>query len=70
MRQVTLKENRTEWKVMLNSEAGAKLVEWLLDNYDGETLAHPENTHQTYYRLGQRDVARFLKNIKEKELNG
>jgi len=70
MRRVTLKENLTEWKVMLNSEAGAKLVEWLLDNYDGETLSHADNPNVTYFRLGQRDVARFLKSIKEKELNG
>ena len=61
---VTLKDNQGEWKILLNSEAGAKLVQWLQETYDGHKLFNKDNAHDTAYRLGQRDVVKFLEDVK------
>ena len=67
--KVTLKDNRTAWKTLLNSEAGAKLIQWLKYTYDGEVIAVPDNPNVTYFRLGQRDVVKLLEGIMENEDN-
>ena len=66
--KVTLKENRTAWKVLLSSEAGAKLIQWMEQMYDDE-LYNRESTHETAYRLGRRFVVKLLRELKENEIN-
>ncbi len=61
-----LLEKRKSWHVLLNSPAGAELVEWFERNFDHDTLFAADNPHLTAFRLGQRDVVRLLKDLKEK----
>lgn len=65
-----LKEHRKTWHALLNSSAGAELVKWLNRNFDHDTLFAEDNPHKTAYRLGQRDVARFINDLKERNTDG
>lgn len=67
---IRLKENEVAWKTLLNSEAGSKLVTWLLETFDSDTsLFDATSPTKTAFYLGQRDIARTLKHMKEKDIH-
>ena len=65
-----LQEKKQAWQILLNSSAGAELVQWFVDNFDHDKMFVADNQYQTAYRLGQRDVARFLRELKERKNDG
>lgn len=47
---------------MLSDDTGREALSILIDMFDGDDLRGISN-EETYYKLGQRDVVRYLTNI-------
>lgn len=58
-----LREKSSVVRDAFSTEAGQKLEKLLIETFEDKSLKS-EDPHETYYRLGQRDVVQYLRELK------